>query len=178
MAWLTGLSGSGKSTIAMLAASALRDRGVSVSILDGDVVRRSVHAHLGFGAADIRENNRLVAELCAEEIEHHEVVLVPLISPFRDSRVAARQVLGEKFSEVFIKASLEEVSRRDPKGLYRRARGGHLKGLIGVDPLVPYEPPVSPALVLDTEEQDGQSCAAELVHFILGRLRADRQAAQ
>ena len=167
VAWLTGLSGAGKSTIATLAAAMLRDRGVSVSVLDGDVVRQHRHAHLGFSPADIRENNRLVVGLCAEALQHHDVVLVPLISPFRDSRAAAREALGAQFFEVYVKASLAEVTRRDPKGLYRQAREGRLSGLIGVDAVVPYEPPEAPALTLDTERVDKTGCATELVRFIL-----------
>ena len=164
---MTGLSGAGKTTIATRSASMLRDQGVSVSILDGDAIRQGRHGHLGFSPADIRENNRLVVGLCSEALRRHEVVLVPLISPFRDSRAAARQALGAQFFEVYVKASLAEVNRRDPKGLYRRAREGLLAGLIGVDPAVPYEHPESPALVLDTERLDRSTCAKRLVRFIL-----------
>ena len=170
VAWLTGLSGAGKTTIAGLAASTLRDRGLSVRVLDGDTVRQTFHGHLGFSASDIRENNRLVTVLCSRALDSHEVVLVPVIAPFRDSREAAAGTLGEPFLEVYVKASLAEVARRDPKGLYRRASEGRLAGLIGVDPEVPYEPPESPALVLDTEQHDHEACAAALVECILQRL--------
>ena len=167
VAWLTGLSGAGKSVIATLTASMLRDQGLSVDILDGDTVRQRRHAHLGFSPADIRENNRLVVGLCSEARERHDVVLVPVISPFRDSRAAAREAFGTGFFEVYVKASLAEVTRRDTKGLYRQAREGRLSGLIGVDPAVPYEPPDTPALTLDTERVDETGCATELVRFIL-----------
>ena len=166
MAWLTGLSGAGKSTIAVLAASMLREDGVSVSVLDGDAVRQGRHNQLGFNPEDIRENNRRIVELCSDALGRHDVVLVPVISPFRVSRAAARNALGEQYLEVFVKASLTEVRRRDPKGFYRQASEGRLAGLIGVDPEVPYEPPESPALVLDTERQDAPACAMELVRFI------------
>src|SRR5438874_2199244 len=121
VAWFTGLSGSGKSTIAHLVTEQLRASGRRVLVLDGDAVRDREHRHLVFTPADIRENNRLIAELCRRSLGDTDVILVPVISPFRDARAAARAQLGAVFHEVYIKASLEAVSSRDPKGLYRRA---------------------------------------------------------
>lgn len=167
VAWFTGLSGSGKSTIAGLASEALRDRGLRVSILDGDAVRDRAHRHLGFTPADISENNRLIAGLCRDALADHDVVLVPVISPFRDARAEAKRVIGTPFVEVYVKASLDEVATRDPKGLYRDAREGRLHGLIGFAADMPYEPPDDPDLILDTERDDARNCAAHLVAFLM-----------
>ncbi|HEY7449286.1 MAG TPA: adenylyl-sulfate kinase [Vicinamibacterales bacterium] len=163
VAWFTGLSGAGKSTIAELAATMLRERDQRVAIIDGDTVRAQRHRHLGFSPSDIRENNRLIVELCREALASHDVILVPIISPFRDARDAARRALGEAFVEVHVKASLTAVARRDPKGLYRQAAEGRLPGLIGLSPEVQYEAPVDADVVLDTESSDPRACAATLV---------------
>lgn len=167
VAWFTGLSGAGKSTIAELAATMLRERGQRVAIIDGDTVRAQRHRHLGFSPADIRENNRLIAELCREALAFHDIILVPIISPFRDSRHAAKLALGQAFVEVHVKASLAAVSRRDPKGLYRQASEGRLTGLIGLSPDVQYEPPLHADIVLETESRDPRGCAETLVAALL-----------
>ena len=168
VAWFTGLSGSGKSAIAERAAEILRAEGRSVKILDGDAVRSVTHRHLGFSPEDIRENNRLVSLLCLESLPEFDVVLVPIISPFRDSREAARRLLGEAYAEVYVKASLQEVMKRDPKGLYTAVREGELTGFIGVDENVPYEPPESADLVLDTEQIGLEACSTQLAGMLLG----------
>jgi adenylyl-sulfate kinase len=168
VAWFTGLSGAGKTTIATRAAALLAGRGLRVATLDGDAVRATRHRHLGFSPEDIRENNRLLAELCREAAGTHDVVLVPVISPFRDARASARGIIGRGFVEVFVNASLDEVGRRDTKGLYARARAGTMPGLIGVSPDVPYEPPLDPDVTLDTERLDPAACAAALVEHLLG----------
>lgn len=167
VAWFTGISGSGKTTIAELVAARLTPLGLRVCILDGDAVRASAHRHLGFSPADIRENNRLLAMLCRDALANHDVVLVPVISPFRDAREGARRVLGAAFAEIYVKASLTEVARRDPKGLYQRVQAGELRGFIGIAPEVPYEPPDQPDLVLDTEQDGPGACASRLVEFLL-----------
>ena len=174
VAWFTGLSGSGKSTIAGLVSAALRDRGLRVSILDGDAVRGRAHRHLGFTPADISENNRLIAGLCRDALGDHDVVLVPVIAPFRDARAEAKRIIGTPFVEVYVKASLDEVATRDAKGLYRDAREGRLHGLIGFAPEVPYEPPDDPDVVLDTERDDAAHCAAHLVAFLISGAAVSR----
>jgi adenylyl-sulfate kinase len=166
VAWMTGRSGAGKSTIADRASARLQTNGRRVTILDGDAVRTRLHRHLGFSPADIRENNRLIAEACLEALPATDAVLVPVISPFRDARANARSILGESMLEVYVRASLEEVTRRDTKGLYRRAAEGLLPGLIGVDPAVPYEAPEAPDLLLDTETQPIEACVDALVAAI------------
>ena len=111
--WFTGLSGSGKSSV----AAAVRDRlcadGAKVLILDGDDVRARIHRHLGFSEADIRENNRLIAGLCDESRADYDVILVPIISPYAESRAAARAALAPGFYEIYCTAGLDIVARRD-----------------------------------------------------------------
>ena len=167
VAWFTGLSGAGKTTISQRVAQLLTGRDQKVLVLDGDVVRATLHRHLGLSPADIRENNRLIVGICRKSLAEYDVILVPIISPFRDSREAARCELGSAFVEVYVRASLAEVARRDPKGLYLEASQGKLSGLIGVAEEVPYEPPDTPELVLDTEEHGVEVCAAELAEYLL-----------
>jgi adenylyl-sulfate kinase len=174
VAWFTGLSGAGKSTIANRVADLLRADGRRVRILDGDVVRTELHRHLGFSPADIRENNRLIAGLCQQSAAGWDVILVPVISPFRDARVAARELLGRSFVEVYVRASIPEVMRRDPKGLYRQVQEGRITGFIGLSPEVPYEPPEAPEIVLDTERADAAECARHLASWLEGRLTSPR----
>ena len=143
--WLTGFSGSGKSTIAVELERQLVGRRQPVVLLDGDNLRHGLNADLGFSEADRTENIRRVAEVAALVAEAGMVAVVPLISPYRSSRDAARSVIeskGIRFVEVFVDTSLEECERRDPKGLYAKARSGELPGFTGIDD--PYEPPLHP----------------------------------
>ena len=167
VAWFTGLSGAGKSIIASRAAQILGERGRKVLVLDGDIVRADPDRRLGFSPEDIRENNRRIARQCVEDLHEYDVILVPIISPFRDSRAGARKELGEGFVEVYVQASLDEVRRRDPKGLYRKVSRGELAGFIGIAEEVPYEAPEAPELVLDTEKHDPEACAARLAEYLL-----------
>jgi bifunctional enzyme CysN/CysC len=147
--WLTGLSGSGKSTIAMGAELRLFQRGYCVYVLDGDDLRDGVNADLGFSAEDRIENIRRVGGIAALFADAGLVVLVALISPYTCSRTAARRAAGVRFHEVFVRASLSTCEQRDPRGLYRRARAGQIGEFTGVS--APYEPPASPELEIDTE---------------------------
>jgi len=169
VAWFTGLSGAGKSTIASRVEELLTGHGYKVLTLDGDAVRSTLHPQLGFSVADIYENNRRFIALCQQSIPDYDVVLVPKISPFQKQRAIAREALGNAYVEIYVHASLEVVGRRDPKGLYLDAREGRLPGFVGVDPSVPFEPPVEPELVLDTEKFSAEDCANQLVAFLLVR---------
>jgi bifunctional enzyme CysN/CysC len=146
--WLTGLSGAGKSTIANLVEKRLHAEGRRTYLLDGDNVRHGLNKDLGFTEQDRVENIRRVAEVARLMVDAGLIVLVSFISPFRAERQAARALLAEgEFIEVFVDAPLAEVERRDPKGLYRRARSGQLKNFTGIDS--PYEPPETPEIHLD-----------------------------
>jgi bifunctional enzyme CysN/CysC len=146
--WLTGLSGSGKSSIADHASQLLTSAGRIVSILDGDNLRTGLNSDLGFTEADRVENIRRTAEVARLMADSGTVVLVSLISPYRQDRARAKEIIGaERFHEVFISTPLEVCESRDPKGLYKKARAGDIPNFTGVD--APYETPVTPDLVID-----------------------------
>ncbi len=147
--WFTGLSGSGKSTIANAVAERLLDAGRPAYLLDGDNVRHGLNADLGFSGADRTENVRRIGEVARLMADAGLVVLVPVISPYRVDRDrvrAAHEVAGLALVEVFVDTPLELCEQRDPKGLYAKARAGELTGMTGIDD--PYEPPESPELRL------------------------------
>jgi adenylyl-sulfate kinase len=169
VAWLTGLSGAGKSTIARRAAVLLESACHRVLVLDGDAVRSTVSRNLGFSREDIYENNRRFIDLCLESMPDHDFILVPKISPFREHRAQTRRELGAAYVEVYVHASLDEVTRRDPKGLYQQAADGTLTGMVGVAPEVLYEPPEDAELVLHTEEISPDACGAQLRDHLLAR---------
>ena len=147
--WLTGLSGSGKSTVAYALERAAVGAGRPAYVLDGDNLRHGLNADLSFSDADRAENVRRVGAVAALLADAGLVAVVPVISPFRAGRAAVRaahEERGLRYLEVFVDTPLVECERRDPKGLYARARRGDLAGLTGVD--APYEPPEAPDLVL------------------------------
>jgi bifunctional enzyme CysN/CysC len=155
--WFTGLSGAGKSTIASAVAQQLSAADRRVTVLDGDELRRGLNADLGFSAVDRSENIRRVGEVARLMAGAGLIVLVPVISPYRADRDRARAIhaaAGLAFVEVFVDTPIDVCERRDPKGLYARARAGDLTGLTGVDD--PYEPPDAPDVHLlpaDLREQ-------------------------
>ncbi len=149
--WLTGLSGSGKSTIASAVTDLLAARGTLSYTLDGDNLRHGLNGDLGFSAEDRAENVRRVAEVARLFADAGVITLVPVISPYRAGRQHARALhdaAGLTFLEVFVDAPIEVCESRDPKGLYQKARAGELKGFTGIDD--PYEAPISPELVVLT----------------------------
>ncbi len=166
--WLTGLSGAGKSTLAQGLAARLREQQVACFILDGDVVRTGLCRDLGFSAADRRENIRRVAEVAALMNQAGLTVICSLISPLAEDRAQARAIIGaERFVEVHVAATLDVCEQRDPKGLYRRARSGAIPEFTGVS--APYEPPMSPALVLDTGRESVADSVERLYRCWLAR---------
>ncbi len=165
--WLTGLSGSGKSTIAAAVTGALTTRGVLAYTLDGDNLRHGLNGDLGFTAADRAENVRRVAEVARLCADAGLVVLAPVISPYRAGRAQARAIhdaSGLVFVEVFVDAPLDVCETRDPKGLYQRARAGELTGLTGVDD--PYEAPEDAELVLATAQLSPTAAAAAILEAL------------
>ena len=165
--WLTGLSGSGKSTIAHRAEELLIDVGRAAYTLDGDNVRHGLNADLGFSAGDRAENVRRVGEVARLMADAGLVVLVALISPYaadRDAVRAAHQTADIGFYEVHVATSLEVSEARDPKGLYQKARAGEISGFTGIDD--PYEAPTAPDLVLDAEHDDVDTLAGRIVNLL------------
>jgi adenylyl-sulfate kinase len=167
--WFTGLSGAGKSTIAQGVEEELRQRGTRVEVLDGDIVRENLSKGLGFSKADRDTNIRRIA-FVADLLSRNGVwVICAAISPYRAIRDEARQLMGDRFVEIHVKASVNECARRDVKGLYRRAFAGEITEFTGVSD--PYEPPLDPELVIDTESEGPQ----ESVNRVLGIVEARTQ---
>ncbi|MBB3771074.1 bifunctional enzyme CysN/CysC [Angulomicrobium tetraedrale] len=150
--WLTGLSGSGKSTLARALERRLFDRGALVTLLDGDTLRAGLNSDLGFSDADRAENNRRLGEVANLLKGLGHVVLVAAVSPSAQARAQVRAAVGPGFFEVHVSAPLELCEQRDPKGLYAKARAGEIRGFTGID--APYEAPVTPELVVETDKLD------------------------
>jgi bifunctional enzyme CysN/CysC len=168
--WFTGLSGSGKSTVATAAERMLIADGRPAYVLDGDNLRHGLNGDLGFSAADRSENVRRVGHVASLLADAGVVALVPLVSPYRADRDRVRALhaaAGLPFVEVFVDTPLELCEQRDPKGLYAKARAGELKGLTGVDD--PYESPLSPELVLRPDDGDPEAMAQRLIGLYLMR---------
>lgn len=163
--WFTGLSGAGKSAIADALASELRANGKKVEILDGDAVRETVHKHLGFTAEDIKENNRLIAELAKERMKDFDFILIPIISPFIESRALAKKIIGEDFCEIYVESSHDTRVSRDPKGLYKKVKDGEIKNFIGYGG-APYEPPKRPDIVVNTDNETLEQSVSHILKFL------------
>jgi adenylyl-sulfate kinase len=165
--WLTGLSGSGKTTIARALEARLQAERQLVYVLDGDVIRRGLSSDLGFSDADRAENIRRAGHVAAMLADAGLIVITAFISPFRGDREQVREVIGaERFLEVFLDAPLDVCEQRDPKGLYAKARAGEIADFTGISS--PYEPPETPALVLRTAEMDIDACV-DAIHAELER---------
>lgn len=151
MIWMTGLSGSGKSTVAIGVERELHKRGILCRILDGDNIRTGINSNLGFSEEDRRENIRRIAEIGKLFVDTGIVTIACFVSPTNDLRQMAREIIGEEdFREVYIATPLDECERRDVKGLYARARRGEVKDFTGIS--APFEAPTSPDLSLDTSQ--------------------------
>ena|SRR3989339_580964 len=164
--WLTGLSGSGKSTIANIAVKKLNKANIKSEIIDGDAVRSLTTKHLKFSKSDISENNRIISDVCEEKRKYLDVVIVTVIAPFKEIRKEIRDRFGKLYKEVYVKASLDTVIKRDPKNLYEKARQGLIKNMIGFSKSVPYEAPDNPDLILDTERKEADELALDLKKFV------------
>jgi adenylylsulfate kinase len=163
--WLTGLSGSGKSTLANALEVALTEQGKHTYLLDGDNVRHGLNKNLGMSDEDRTENIRRVSEVAKLMVDAGLVVITAFISPFRADRDAARALFEDgEFVEVFADAPLEECEKRDPKGLYKKARAGEIKEFTGIDS--PYEAPANAEVVINTAENDIGECVRQLIEKI------------
>ncbi|MFZ9061054.1 MAG: sulfate adenylyltransferase subunit CysN [Steroidobacteraceae bacterium] len=170
--WFTGLSGAGKSTIANLVEKQLLALGRHTYLLDGDNVRHGLNKDLGFTEADRVENIRRVAEVSRLMVDAGLIVMVSFISPFRAERRLARELLEEgEFLEVYVSTPLVEAEKRDPKGLYRKAREGKIRNFTGIDS--PYEPPENPELVVDTSVVSAEEGARQVIDMLRTRGRLE-----
>ena len=164
--WFTGLSGSGKSTVANATEKLLHDLDIHTYILDGDNVRMGLNKDLGFTPEDRTENIRRITEVSKLFADAGIIVLTAFISPYLDDRKSARKIIGDvDFIEIYVKADLSVCESRDPKGLYKKARAGEIKGFTGID--APYEPPVNPEIVLETDRYNIIECAQFVVDYLI-----------
>jgi bifunctional enzyme CysN/CysC len=163
--WFTGLSGSGKSTIANALEQVLHAQGIRTYILDGDNVRHGLNKDLGFTDADRVENIRRIAEVARLMVDAGIVVLTAFISPFRSERDMARSLFDEgEFFEVYVDTPLDVAEQRDPKGLYKKARRGELPNFTGIDS--EYQAPIAAELALNTNDQTVEECVEQILKFI------------
>ena len=165
--WFTGLSASGKSTIANAVAALLHEMKVSTFVLDGDNIRHGLNKNLGFSAADREENIRRIGEVAKLFTSAGIVNLTAFISPYRADRDKARALQPDSFIEVHIAPTIAVCEERDPKGLYKKARAGQIKGFTGIDD--PYEAPAKPELVLDTGALSIAECAQAVIDLLRKR---------
>ena len=162
--WFTGLSGAGKTTISKLVEDELRARGSKLEILDGDVVRENLSKGLGFSKEDRDTNIRRIA-FVADLLSRNGVpVITAAISPYREIRAEAREMMGDRFIEVYVKASVEACAERDVKGLYAKAFAGEIKEFTGVSD--PYEEPLDAEVVLETESESPEESAGKLITLL------------
>lgn len=170
MIWFTGLSGSGKSTIAIALERELHKRGLLCRILDGDNIRSGINNNLGFTEADRIENIRRIAEVSKLFVDTGIITIAAFISPSNDIREMAANIIGkDDFLEVYVSTPIEECERRDVKGLYAKARRGEIKYFTGIS--APFEAPAHPALTLDTSALSLEESVNKLLELILPRIQ-------
>lgn len=162
--WFTGLSGSGKSTVANKVEELLFEKNKHTYLLDGDNIRHGLCRDLGFSLDDRTENIRRIGEVGRLFIDSATITLGTFVSPLRKDREEIRKLLGHDFIEVYVKCSLETCESRDPKDLYKKARRGEIKDFTGIDS--PYEEPLDPEIVLDTDNLDIDQCAKKVIDYL------------
>jgi adenylylsulfate kinase len=162
--WFTGLSGSGKSTLANALEYRLFELGYKTYVLDGDNVRMGLNKDLGFSNEDRKENIRRISEVANLFSDSGTLTLTAFISPFIEDRDIARNIIGENFIEVWVKANLEICEERDPKGLYKKARAGEIKNFTGIDS--PYESPMNPELIIETDKLDIEQSIDSIIDYL------------
>lgn len=168
--WFTGLSGSGKSTIAVGLERALFSRGYVAQVLDGDNIRDGINSNLGFSIEDRQENIRRIAEIARLYLQSGIVTICSFISPTLEIRQMAREIIGEQdFFEIFVDTPLEICEKRDVKGLYKKARAGQITGFTGIDS--PYEAPATPDLRIETANQDLEDSVRDVLEFTLEKIK-------
>ncbi|MBM6881569.1 adenylyl-sulfate kinase [Bacteroides caecigallinarum] len=169
MIWFTGLSGSGKSTIAIALERELQKRGLLCRILDGDNIRSGINNNLGFSEEDRVENIRRIAEIGKLFVDTGIITIAAFISPNNDIREMAANIIGkENFLEIFVSTPIEECERRDVKGLYAKARRGEIKNFTGIS--APFEAPANPALSIDTSKLSVEESVNKLLELILPKI--------
>jgi adenylylsulfate kinase len=165
--WFTGLSGAGKTTLSLGAKRELESSGLTVKIIDGDIIRESYKKKLGFGREDVKINNANIVEICKAERRNYDVLMVPVVSPIDEFRTMARKNLEPFFYLIYLSSSIESLKKRDPKDLYKKADRGEITDMIGYSSTNPYEVPEEPELLLDTSSPETLEPSIEtIVNFI------------
>lgn len=171
--WMTGLSGSGKSTIAQGLEKRLHAEGVLTAILDGDNVRTGINNNLGFSEADRTENIRRIAEINKLFLQNGMVTINSFVSPTKDIRDLAKQIIGDQdFYEVYVNASFDECAKRDVKGLYKKAIAGEIKNFTGLD--APFEAPENAELEINTAEQTIEQSIETIYNFFISKIKTEK----
>ena len=166
--WFTGLSGCGKSTIANAVDQLLHEQGVHTFVLDGDNIRKGLNKNLGFTPEDRTENIRRIGEVAKLFADAATIVSTAFISPYKSDRDMVRALLPQgEFVEIMVQASLDTCESRDPKGLYKKARAGEIKDFTGIS--APYEAPVNPEIVLDSDKKGIEELAGEVIAYLKGK---------
>ena len=164
--WFTGLSAAGKSTLANALTARLHLLGVKSYVLDGDNIRHGLNKNLGFSPEDRKENIRRIGEVAKLFVDAGLIAMTAFISPYKEDRNDARKLLKEdEFIEVFVKCSLLECEKRDPKGIYKKARSGEIKEFTGIS--APYEDPENPEIVLETDKMSLEECIETILNYLL-----------
>ena len=172
--WFTGLSGSGKSTIANKVEKRLHDMAVKTYSLDGDNIRKGINSDLSFSPEDRSENIRRIAEVANLFVDAGIVTLAAFVSPYKKDRNYIKSTVKDvNFVEIFVNTSVEECERRDVKGLYKKARAGEIKNMTGIS--APYEAPEHPDIEIKTEETSIDDAVEQIVNFIKPKLRLDHE---
>lgn len=164
--WFTGLSGSGKSTLSVEVEKELYQRGIHTYILDGDNIRHGLNQNLGFSPEDRKENIRRIGEVSKLFVDAGIMTMTAFISPYREDREAVRRLMDEsdEFIEIYVKCSVEECERRDPKGLYKKARKGEIQNFTGIS--APYEAPERPEIVVETDRQPLEESVKKVLNYL------------
>lgn len=166
--WFCGLSGSGKTTLSKGLQDRLAARGCQVVIFDGDIVRQKISSDLSFSPEDRTENLRRIADAAATVAKYGIVVITAAISPYEAHRDQAREIIGEGFHNIYIKANLDVCRERDPKGLYKMVEAGEIENFTGVSD--PFEEPRKPSVVIDTANNSVEECINQLEAYVLANV--------
>lgn len=171
--WFTGLSGSGKSTIANVVEQRLQEQGIKTYTLDGDNIRKGINNDLSFSPEDRTENIRRIAEVANLMVDAGLVVLAAFVSPYKKDRDNIKSIVKDvNFVEIFVKTSVEECERRDVKGLYKKARAGEIKNMTGIS--APYEPPKNPDIEINTEKETIDQAVEKILEHIKPKLKLQK----
>ncbi len=178
--WLTGMSGSGKTTHSRYLDIFFKKCGYLVKVLDGDAIRKNDNEPLGFGYKDVRSNNLRIVALCNENRDKYDILIVPVISPYDEIRKEVRKLLSPMFHLIFLKAGIESLKSRDTKGLYAATDRGEITDLIGYSKCNPYEIPTDAEIVINTGagstfEESRKKLSSYINRFILTKLRANKK---